>query len=83
MKLKIYAIRDRQTDQYGNPMFLIQHGQAVRSFSDEVNRKEDTNGLYRHPEDFDLYYLGEYDSSEGEFETRKPEMIAVGKKRKG
>ena len=79
MILKIYAVRDRQTDQYGNPMFLIQDGQAIRSFIDEVNRKEDTNGLYRHPEDFDLYALGEYNTDSGLFTTHTPDQIAIGK----
>lgn len=79
MKLKIFAVRDRATDQYGNPMFLVASGQAIRSFTDEVNRKDATNLMYTHPDDYDLYELGEYDTESGRFETKNPEMIAIGK----
>lgn len=80
MILKMYAIRDRATDAFGNPMFLVSHGQAIRSFTDEVNRQDKDNQLYAHPDDFDLYCLGEYDTGTGTFTTtNRPEMILVGK----
>lgn len=79
MKLKIYAVKDRQTDQYATPMFLIQNGQAIRSFTDEVNRKDENNPLYRHPDDFDLYELGDYDTNTAQFNTHTPEQLALGK----
>ena len=79
MKLLIFAVRDRATDQYGTPMFLISRGQAIRSFSDEVNRKAQDNQLNQHPEDFDLYQLGEYDTDAGTFRTDTPAQVAIGK----
>lgn len=79
MKLFVFAVRDRASDQFGNPMFLISRGQAIRSFSDEVNRSEANNMLFAHPEDFDLYELGEYDTSVGLFQTGTPKQVAVGK----
>lgn len=79
MKLKIYSVRDRATVQYGNPMFLINRGHAIRSFADEVNKGEGDSMIRRHPEDFDLYELGEFDTGTGLFETGVPEQIAVGK----
>jgi len=79
MKMFIYCVRDRATDQYGTPMFLISNGQAIRSFSDEVNRAEKENSLYQHPDDYDLYLMGAYETQTGMFETKTPEMIAVGK----
>ena len=79
MKLNIYAIRDRATDQFGNPMFMVANGQAIRSFADEVNREDATNQLYQHPEDFDLYELGSYDTDTGAFDTHTPKQIAIGK----
>lgn len=79
MKLFIACVRDRATDQFGNPMFLVNAGQAIRSFSDEVNRKADDNQLFRHSDDFDLYELGVYDTDSGLFETGVPKMISIGK----
>lgn len=79
MKYLVFAIRDRATDQFGNPMVLVNQGQAIRSFSDEVNRDAADNMLCKHSDDFDLYMLGSYNSDSGLFETGVPEMIAIGK----
>lgn len=79
MMLHIFAVRDRATDQFGTPMFLMSRGQAVRSFTDEVNRAEKDNQIFLHPDDFDLYFLGMYDSGLGRFEVGEPEQIAIGK----
>jgi hypothetical protein len=79
VNLKMYAIRDRATDAFGNPMYLVSDGQAIRSFTDEVNRSASDNQLYQHPDDFDLYFLGEYETSTAEFTTSSPRMVLVGK----
>lgn len=79
MKLFIFAVRDRASVQFGNPMFLISEGQAVRSFGAEVNRADKDNGLYLYPDDFDLYALGEFDTESGLFSTKVPEQVVAGK----
>lgn len=79
MKLKIYAVKDRQTDMYGQPMFLMTDGHAMRAFSDEINRASDDNMLHKHPDDFDLYKLGVWDGNAGRFETHEPEQLVLGK----
>lgn len=80
MKLFIFCVRDRATDAYGNPMFLVSAGQAVRSFTDEINRPSDDNMLYKHPDDFDLFHLGEFDTQTAVFALlERPEQIAIGK----
>lgn len=79
VKLKIFCVRDRATDQFGNPMFLIAMGQAIRSFTDEINRQAADNQMYAHPDDFDLYDLGDYDTDTGTFTTKAPDMVAIGK----
>ena len=79
MILKIFAVRDRATDQYGTPMFLISEGQAICSFSDEVNRAAADNMLYSHPDDYDLFELGEFDTMTACFECHSPAQIAIGK----
>lgn len=78
MKLQIFAVRDRATDQYGTPMFLVSSGQAIRSFTDEVNRQDAQNQIYQHPDDFDLFQLGEFDTDTGTFSAYQPKQLCVG-----
>lgn len=75
----VLAVRDRAADAFGQPMFVASKGGAIRSFSDEINRKEPNNSLAAHPEDFDLYELGTFDDSNAKFECASPRQIAVGK----
>jgi len=79
MKRIVMAVRDRATDSFGSPFYVVARGQAIRSFSDEVNRAAPDNGLYAHPEDYDLYELGEFDDDTGLFATGSPKQIAIGK----
>jgi len=77
---QVCAVRDRAADAFGQPMFVPNKGIAIRSFIDEINRAEQTNQLYMHPEDFDLYALGEYDDNTGEIKSlTRPLQIAIGK----
>lgn len=82
MKYKVLAIRDRAIDTYGQPVFVPNVGGAVRSFGDEIKREhspQSPNPLNQHPEDYDLYLLGEYDDQTGMFECGVPEQVAIGK----
>lgn len=79
MKLIVVAVRDRAIDAFMRPFFAQSVGQAVRSFTDEVNRASDDNNLYRHADDHDLYKLGVFDPASGEFSELTKEQIAIGK----
>lgn len=82
MRYKIIAVRDRAADVFGVPQFVVNIGTAVRSFGDGVrvpSTSERPNPFYDHPDDFDLYMLGEFDDEVGEFITQRPQQIAVGK----
>jgi len=80
MKLVIVAIRDRAVNAFGRPNFVQAVGQAVRSFSDEVNRRAEDNQLNQHPEDFDMFELGTYDDATAQIEMlERPRQIAIGK----
>lgn len=74
----IIAIRDIKADAFGNPMFVRSKGEAMRMFTDEVNRADQDNALYRHPEDFELYILGTYDDEKGDFQITPKEQITTG-----
>lgn len=79
MKLFIFAVRDRATDQFGTPMFMVSSGQCIRSFTDQINAAEKDNPLFQHPDDFDLFALGSFDTQSGLFDTGVPEQICLGK----
>lgn len=66
---KLYSIRDLKVNAFAPPMHLQTEAQARRLFSTEVNRKDEKNMLYLHPEDYDLYYHGEFDEEQGTFNT--------------
>lgn len=65
MVLKIYSVRDSKAQLFGAPWYKNTHGEAERDFSRLVNDKNST--VSQFPEDFDLYYLGEYDDNTGKF----------------
>lgn len=80
MKLVLCTVKDRAADAYGRPMFVPSVGVAIRSFSDEVNRKDPDNQLFNHPDDFDLYELGEFDDNTGLFDLHdQPKLLSLGK----
>lgn len=63
MLLRAYSIYDVKALQYHPPFFASTNGAAVRSVHDLVN---DTNtSVGRHPADYVLYCVGEYDDSKG------------------
>lgn len=63
MVLKIYGIRDTKTEIFNNPFFNHSHGEAERNFTDLVNDPQ--SQVNRYPEDFDLYFMGEYETKTG------------------
>jgi len=80
MKLTLCTVKDRAADAFGRPMFVRSIGEAIRSFSDEVNRSGDDNQLYNHSDDFDLFELGEFDDNTGLFVLHEqPKLVSLGK----
>jgi hypothetical protein len=76
MKMVIVSIKDTAADAFGRPAFVATEGVALRQFQDEVNRSADDNQLYKHPQDFHLYYLGMFDDITGKFELMEtPKLI--------
>jgi len=67
MKQVIVSIHDRAAACFSRPVFTQTEGTAIRSFTDEVNRAGADNELGKHPADFDLYVVGVFDDSNGEF----------------
>lgn len=77
--LVMCSVRDRAVDTFARPFFVPNVKMAIRSFSDEINRADDSNPLFVHPEDYDLYEIGSFDDSDGSVVWLKPKMVCVGK----
>ena len=56
---KIFSVFDSKAELYLTPFFMKTKGEAVRGFEDVANDKNSAIG--RHPEDYTLFELGEYD----------------------
>jgi len=74
----IYAVKDLAVQAFGTPFFVRAKGEAMRSFQDEVNKTADS-AIAAHPEDYELYQLGEYDDQTGTILPQTPELIARAK----
>ncbi|WNK13657.1 MAG: nonstructural protein [Microvirus sp.] len=74
MKHQIVVVYDRATEAYGRPVFVNALGAAMRSFGDEARNPE--TEICKHPEDYELYLLGEYDDQDGTFSTIVPHRLA-------
>lgn len=66
-KLKVFAVRDLKVGAFLQPLFMRTAGEALRGFEDAVNSTSAENMIGKHPEDFSLYELGEYDEDLGRF----------------
>lgn len=60
-KTTICAVKDVSIDTFGQPIFVRRPGQAVRGFTDEVNRQAPDNQMYTHPADFEMWQIGTFD----------------------
>lgn len=90
MKYCMVSVFDRASEVFGVPQFCATPAQALRGFKDQVNDKSNAqNVVAAHPEDFDLYELGEFFDGDGSFVAAaeevgdsvkdKPRLIARGK----
>lgn len=64
MKMQMVALRDIVANVMNQPNFVAHIGMAIRSFGDECQRKEKGNVMAEHPEDFELWHIGEYDDQD-------------------
>ena len=79
MILFVVSVKDRAADVFNRPFFVPHRNVAIRDFTDEVNRVAGDNQLNKHPDDFDLYLLGEFDDSSGTFLNNVPQVLVRAK----
>jgi len=74
MQLNVFSIFDKKAKCYSNPFFMPHQGQALRAFADLVADKN--SAIAKHPEDYSLNKLAEYNDVAGTFVPLTPEWIA-------
>ena len=63
---KLYQIYDSKSETYTAPTVNPARGQAIRSFSDAVNSKDQNRSVISdHPADFTLFEIGDFDIRSG------------------
>ena len=65
MLQKLYYIYDSKSESYTAPTVNPARGQAIRSFADAVNSKDQPSVLSQHPADFTLFEIGDFDPHSG------------------
>lgn len=74
MKFNAYTIYDRKALQYHAPFFTHTDGSAVRSFADLANDLNTQIG--RHPSDYVLYRVGQYEDNSAVLIGHEPAHVA-------
>lgn len=70
MITKVFSVYDSKASLWMNPFFMQANGQAIRAFSDEAN--DPKSQLGRHPTDFVLFCIGEFDDNTGQLVAFMP-----------
>jgi len=75
MRYNLCAVLDAKLAEYGNPFTVRKTGEAIRSFADAVNQVDANNNMNKHPEDFTLWYVGDFDNETGEVINVVPRLL--------
>ena len=63
MMLRVFTIKDRATECYHNPFYLLTVAEAKRIFTQMANDPE--SKISSNPEDFTLFHIGDFDNNTG------------------
>lgn len=67
MKLQVFTVYDSKIEAFASPFICKTKGEAIRSWIDIVNDRQ--SAFSKHPEDFTLMHIAEYDDSSGRYEN--------------
>lgn len=76
MILKVFSLYDSKGKAFGPPAFFNTRGLAIRSLKDAVESGE--GALGKHPEDFVMYEIAEWNDNTGEYINKNPhELVSM------
>lgn len=73
MNIKMYSVLDLKTGCFSHPFYEVTNGSAVRAFVDTAQNKD--HPFNKHPEDYQLYYIGEFRDDTGSIVCVVPELL--------
>lgn len=76
MPAKMYSIRDVKAELFGKPFLFVNEAMATRAFMHAVSGAD--NSMSDYPDDFVLYYLGEWDDHAGLIKSNDPVRVISG-----
>lgn len=71
--MKICSVYDSASATFGRPFFVPTVSFATRAVLDELRAAD--SPLAKHPEDYILYLLGDFDDATGIFDCIGPEVV--------
>lgn len=74
MIYQVFSVKDSKAAAFALPFFLPRMEVALRSFRDAVRNPE--HDMHKHPEDYALYCLGEFNDETGELLKVEPVLVA-------
>jgi hypothetical protein len=75
MKQKVFTIFDSKAEIFNNPFLAKTKAEGIRMFSDVAN--DNKSMISRHPEDYTLFEIGEYDDATGQY-VMLPTPVSLG-----
>lgn len=76
MIMRLYSIEDSTAGEYGQPGPITNDNVAIRSFAQLVN--EPGSMMNSKPEDFNMYYVGTFETTTGTIIGEVPKKIING-----
>lgn len=78
MITKMFSVFDVKAACYGQPFFMPREEMAVRAFADGVNEDRNPNNNWaKHPEDFTLFLVGEFDDELAQLKSVQPRPLVT------
>jgi hypothetical protein len=70
MKKGMFCIYDNKAEAYAQPFFFNKVGEAIRAFTQLA--QDGSSQVGKHPEDFCLFHVADYDEISGEVTPLSP-----------
>lgn len=75
MQTRVFSVYDTAAKVYSHPFYVPRNEMAVRAFTDAVNSAN--HEFAKHPADYTLFLLGEFDDADGSYKPNQPGPQAI------
>lgn len=72
----MFTVHDQKAETFMPPFFVPSKGLAIRAFEDCIN--SDDHHFGKHPADYTLFFLGSFDTDNGEFDLMEKQSVGNG-----